>query len=235
MQTFLPDADFVRSAALLDQRRLGKQRVEVIQIVRALTVPGYAWRHHPATLMWEGFEEALGAYGVAVAEAWRAQGFGDTCEATIRADLGAAGLRSIRSQEDLAAVGALPPWLGDEALHRSHRSALVRKDPAVYRPRFPDVPDDLPYVWPVRSPNVLAAEARRAAAQEARTARAAAKAIADGERAARKRSAAAKRAAKTRKAKRAAAAQPSTGSPAAATAASCASTKPGEPRGTSGR
>jgi len=24
----------------------------------------------------------------------------------------------------------------------------LRKDPAHYRPFFPDVPDDLPYVWP---------------------------------------------------------------------------------------
>ena len=35
MQTFLPHADFDRSAEVLDLRRLGKQRVEVIQIVRA--------------------------------------------------------------------------------------------------------------------------------------------------------------------------------------------------------
>jgi hypothetical protein len=24
----------------------------------------------------------------------------------------------------------------------------VRRDPAWYRPRFPDVPEDLPYFWP---------------------------------------------------------------------------------------
>ena len=207
MQTFLPYADFTRSAAVLDQRRLGKQRVEVIQVVRALTVPGYAWRHHPAALMWEGYEEALGAYGVAVVDAWRALGFGDTCEPTIRADLASSGVTAIRDQEELAAAGALPPWLGDEALHRSHRSALVRKDPGRYAPLFPDVPDDLPYLWPVRSPAVLEAEAERAAAQEARAARAAAKAVAEAERAARRRSAAAKRGARTRKANRAAAAR----------------------------
>jgi len=43
----------------------------------------------------------------------------------------------------------MPPWWGDDAVHRSHRSALVRKDPAFYRPRFEDgLPDDLDYVWP---------------------------------------------------------------------------------------
>jgi hypothetical protein len=54
----------------------------------------------------------------------------------------------------LAAAGVrgpavAPPWLGDEQLHRSHQSNLIRKDPGFYRPLFPDVPPDLPYVWPV--------------------------------------------------------------------------------------
>jgi hypothetical protein len=66
-------------------------------------------------------------------------------------ELGEAGVAiPPRSQAELAASGALPPWLGDEEFHRSHRSSLVRKDPAWYRERFDDVPDDLPYVWPVR-------------------------------------------------------------------------------------
>ncbi len=55
----------------------------------------------------------------------------------------------IRTQEILAKAGELPPWLGDPALHRSHQPSLLRKDPEFYRPLFgPDVPDDLPYVWP---------------------------------------------------------------------------------------
>ena len=83
MQTFLPYADFARSAEVLDTRRLGKQRVEVIQIVRALTVPGYAWASHPAVLMWKGHEEALGRYGLAMCDQWLLRGFGDTCAATI--------------------------------------------------------------------------------------------------------------------------------------------------------
>jgi Pyrimidine dimer DNA glycosylase len=163
MQTFLPYADFEATARVLDTRRLGKQRVEVIQIVRALTRPAYAWKSHPAVLMWSGFEEALGTYGQVVSRVWVASGFGDTCAATIAADLAAVGISSLRPQEELAAAGGLPPWLGDEALHRSHQSALVRKDPDHYGPRFPGVPDDLPYLGPVRSPRVLEREARKAA------------------------------------------------------------------------
>lgn len=198
MQTFLPYADFARSAMALDPRRLGKQRVEVIQIVRALTVPSYAWKNHPAVLMWEGHEEALGAYGMAMVRRWCELDFGDTCASTIRADLAVAGVRSIRSQAGLAEGGALPPWLHDERLHRSHRSALVRKDPDFYRDLFPDVPDDLEYWWPVRSARVIEEEERRRAAYASRKARAEANALKEVEKAARRRSVAARKAARTR-------------------------------------
>ena len=150
MQTFLPYPDFAESAAVLDTKRLGKQRVEALQIIRALTRPTYGWKHHPAVLMWAGHEEALGSYGRAVVAAWLERGFADTCAATMREDLALAGVRRIRTQAQLARARRLPPWLGDEAFHRSHRSTLLRKDPAHYAPLFDDVPDDLEVVWPVR-------------------------------------------------------------------------------------
>jgi hypothetical protein len=149
VQTFLPCEDFAATARVLDRRRLGKQRVEAIQVLRALTVPGYGWRHHPAALMWTGYEEALVRYGLDICARWRALGHGDTCAATLGDELAAVkGVRRPRTQRRLAEAGELPPWLGDPAFHRSHRSALVRKDPGFYRDLFPGVPDDLPYVWP---------------------------------------------------------------------------------------
>ncbi len=199
VQTFLPYADFEASARALDQKRLGKQRVETIQVVRALTVPGYGWANHPAALMWRGFEEALGRYGFVCCAVWLELGFGDTCAATIAADLRSAGVPTVRSQAELAEAGALPPWLGDPDVHRSHQSALVRKDPAFYRPRFPDVPDDIDYVWPVRSPNVIEAERRRAENAVRRQERAAQRLLAEAERARRRRSRAAKKAWETRR------------------------------------
>jgi Pyrimidine dimer DNA glycosylase len=152
VQTFLPYPDFEASARALDARRLGKQRVEGIQVIRGLVVPGYGWRHHPAVRMWQGYVEALGRYALTCCEVWVKAGRADTCAATIRTDLAGVGVEQVRSQAALGRAGALPPWLGDEAFHRSHRSALVRKDPDFYRPLFPDVPDDLPYVWPSPQP-----------------------------------------------------------------------------------
>ena len=149
MQTFLPYPDFEGSARALDPRRLGKQRVECIQVIRGLTRPGYGWRHHPAVTMWRGHEEALGRYALTCCEVWTERGFADTCATTIVDDLAAAGVGSIRTQADLARAHALPDWLGDPAFHRSHQSSLRRKDPQHY---WFDVPDDLPYVWPVSPP-----------------------------------------------------------------------------------
>jgi len=150
MQTFLPFAGFEQSARALDLKRLGKQRVECIQVVRGLTRADYGWRNHPAVLMWRGHEEALGRYALTCCEVWSERGFADTCAATITTDLAFHGVERVRTQHELAEAGGLPSWLGDPDFHRSHQSSLVRKDPGHYGPLFPGVPDDLDYVWPVR-------------------------------------------------------------------------------------
>ncbi|KPC83656.1 cytoplasmic protein, partial [Streptomyces sp. NRRL WC-3753] len=82
MQTFLPYPDFAASAAVLDVRRLGKQRVETLQVLRGLTVPDYGWRHHPAVRMWQGYEEALVRYGLERCRQWTEAGRRDTCATT---------------------------------------------------------------------------------------------------------------------------------------------------------
>ena len=153
VQTFLPYPDFAATASVLDDRRLGKQRVEGLQIVRAILVPNYPWRHHPAALMWKGYEEALQSYLTAVCDEWDRRGYADTCRYSIRARLAEAGVGAPVTQSELADLDRLPPWLGDEALHRSHRGALLRKDPEWYG-RFFDPSDGEGwegYVWPVRA------------------------------------------------------------------------------------
>lgn len=144
MQTFLPYADFAASAAVLDDRRLGKQRVETFQILRALTFPTYAWKNHPAVRMWRGFLPALVTYGLATCDAWEQRGFADTVAGSLLEFTGGVP----PEVGELRVRGQLPPWLGTAALHVSHRSALVRKEPEFYRRFFPKVPEGLPYLWP---------------------------------------------------------------------------------------
>lgn len=127
---------------------MGKQRVEGLQVVRGLTVPGYGWRHHPAVRMWTGCLEALGCYTLTCCEVWTGRGHADTVADTVREDLRGAGVPEVRPQAELARAGLLPAWLGRSDFHRSHQSSLLRKDPEHYLPLFGPVPDDLPYVWP---------------------------------------------------------------------------------------
>ncbi|WP_369136634.1 MSMEG_6728 family protein [Modestobacter versicolor] len=145
MQTFLPVADFTESARLLDNPRLGKQRVECLQVLRALELPDYGWASHPVVTMWRGYTAGLVVYSLAMVRVWRERGFADSTEALI-AEFApdAAGL----TQAEAAAAGLLPSWVGNEELHLSHRSNLLAKDPEFYRARFPGDPDDLPYLWP---------------------------------------------------------------------------------------
>ena len=145
MQTFLPYPSFASCAAVLDGRRLGKQRVEAFQVLRGLRIEEYGWRHHPVVRMWRGCDQALIAYGLEVCSEWVRRGNRDS----VRGKISALSARQPPpGQGELAAAGALPRWLGDAEFHRSHQSALLRKDPVHYGPLFPGVPDDLPYVWP---------------------------------------------------------------------------------------
>jgi hypothetical protein len=143
MQTFLPFEQFDKSAACLDRQRLGKQRVEVLQLLRALKGETKGWANHPAARMWRGYEAALIVYGLCICGEWMRRGYKDTCADKL-VEEGAEFLRA-------AGPLPLPPWLGDEAFHRSHRSNLLRKDSAHYSVYFTDVSDDLPYVWPQES------------------------------------------------------------------------------------
>lgn len=134
MQTFLPYADFAETAACLDDRRLGKQRVEAYQILR--TTLGYTsgWRNHPAVKMWRGYEDALRLYMNAMIAEWVRRGF-----------------RNTMPLAEVSGEPEMPPWLGDPALHAGYRANLLRKDPDFYgRYAWTESPD-LPYVWPGES------------------------------------------------------------------------------------
>ena len=115
MQTFLPLPSMGDSVRCLDDKRLGKQRVEAFQILKALrgeySKTG-AWENHPATKMWRGYENALGFYKDLCIEEWMRRGFNNTMELN-----------------PLPTRIMYPWWLGDNDFHASHRSNLLRKAP----------------------------------------------------------------------------------------------------------
>ena len=141
IQTFLPYADFVTTAQVLDTKRLGKQRVETLQILNTLLGISQGWANHPAVKMWRGHENKLVEYGVAICDEWISRGYKDTCRMKIIELSYTAGFPAAEQQEREL------PWVGNREFHISHQSNLIRKDPIHYSPIFGDVPDDLPYVW----------------------------------------------------------------------------------------
>lgn len=120
MITFLPTPDFAESVSMLDSKRLGNQRVEARMILRWLRNPSDYPRHQNAgyTIMWKGYEEALCLYYNACCEEWARRG----------------GQNIVCQPEPVASRSSvkLPPWLGDEKLHETHRSALLYKLPEHY-------------------------------------------------------------------------------------------------------
>lgn len=141
MQTFLPFQNFHETAHCLDRQRLGKQRVENLQIARALNDPSYGWQNHPAVKMWRGHEYSLFRYQLNICNEWTSRGYKDTClNKTVK----------VFENSDGIVGSSYPYWLGDDEFHLSHRSNLLRKDFEHYSKYFNhnNVPINMPYIWP---------------------------------------------------------------------------------------
>ena len=137
VNTFLPWPDEKKTAKSLDNKRLGKQRVEALQILRANLGLTIGWRNHPAAVMWRGHEGALAEYICAMCDEWEARGYTDNVRAQV--------LELWKTNNFPNESFNRPWWWGKRKLHRSHKSNLRRKDPDKYA--F-NVPSDLPYQWP---------------------------------------------------------------------------------------
>ena len=137
MQTFLPYPDFRESLESLDNKRLGKQRVEAYQIISAITQrprkdgkPYKGWISHPCSVMWRDYVNALKMYYNDCIDVWKERGFKNTME-----------------YEPIVGEFVLPHWLGNEEFHSSHRANLLRKDYGYYSAQgWTENPDD-PYIW----------------------------------------------------------------------------------------
>lgn len=140
MQTFLPYSDYAKSAASLDTKRLGKQRVECLQLLNSITgrTTGRGWANHPAREMWRPYVQALVQYGIVICQEWKSRGYKDTC------------LEKISSFVDNTPI-INPWWLGNDKFHESHKSNLIRKNPEYYSRYWPTTPGTIPYIWPINS------------------------------------------------------------------------------------
>jgi hypothetical protein len=147
MQTFLPYESFSKSAASLDYRRLGKQRVEAMQIINVLLDIQQAkgWRNHPAVRMWAGYEDALKIYHDVIIKEWLSRGYRNSMK--LMFEFPHAFAPDI---ENAIQHVNKPWWLGNEEMHRSHRSRLIEKLPEHYLSQWPNDKgyNDSKYWWP---------------------------------------------------------------------------------------
>lgn len=138
MQVFLPYPDFKKSLESLDDRRLGKQRVETYQLIAGLegrpTKDGkpYAIQrvNHPISQMFRDNIPALKHYLNVSIDVWVARGRNNNM------------VKEIIDEEII-----MPNWFGDEDFHKSHRANLLRKDAVYYGNHGWNDDPALPYRW----------------------------------------------------------------------------------------
>ena len=130
MQTFLPHSNFQQTAEMLDWRRLGKQRVEGMQIINTILNPKQkGWQKHPIVIMWTPYVQALMLYTNTIINEWIKRGYNNTMK-----------LSEINSM-------TMPHWLGNTKFHASHRANLLRKDYEHYSQFGWEENPENPYVW----------------------------------------------------------------------------------------
>lgn len=130
----MPLPSITESVRCLDWRRLGKQRLEALQIFRIVAdiTPDSRWRHHPAVKMWMGYTGAIAFYMDSCIEEWIKRGYKNTM---------------FIQPLDVYRL-TYPSWIKDSRVNASHRSNLLRKDFNYYSQFGWTDPIDLPYYWP---------------------------------------------------------------------------------------
>lgn len=131
MNVFLPYPDFAKSVATLDRSRLGNQIYR-----ECLTMIRGGWPNHPASKIWANHKRALAEYSIAGLNELAKRGYYYPHH-----------YLTFQKYLDDEPDNGLPDIVGWEPFHISHQSNLIRKNPEWYRQLFPNIPDNLPYLW----------------------------------------------------------------------------------------
>ena len=131
MQLFLPHADFKKSARDLDVRRLGKQRLEILELIT------FRRPNHPCARAWRGHEYQAAIFGLAVCDEWIRRGYKDTQRDKIR-----------EAMKELLYQPLYPSWFGKKQIHDIYKGRLISKSPDFYSQIYKDIRsyDDL-FPW----------------------------------------------------------------------------------------
>ena len=135
--TFFISSDPKITASVLDDRRLGKQRVEAHQIINVLLANnGGGWSNHPCTLSWKDHIPALQDYYNCIVLEWIKRGKNNNMQLyTITEPI------------------IYPDWCYNIKIHHSHQARLIQKMPDFYTCKFTDIPSyclNYGYIWPCK-------------------------------------------------------------------------------------
>jgi hypothetical protein len=171
-QTYLPSSNFRVCAYVLDDRRLGNQRVDNIRVLESLsgyrlvhsskwhddmtgkivTEPWaegewYVERHltgfYKPVSLWRGHEWLFKQYNQAIClEYSEVRGFKDTCQLKFE---------TLWNHCYSGTDDAMPDWFNVTAFHQYMQYLLVQKAPKIYRAKFPGLLEEYEYKWPTKS------------------------------------------------------------------------------------
>jgi hypothetical protein len=140
MQTFITDFDMIQNAKNLDNKRLGKQRVESIYIAEVLLKNNKnGYKNHPIVKLWKGYESYLIIiYLRSILNEWESRGFKNVlCNEHYK-----------NLVLEINPIIVTPPWITKEFIE-AHRSNLIRKNPEYYKKLWPNTKEGLKYIWNV--------------------------------------------------------------------------------------
>jgi hypothetical protein len=143
VNVFIPLSDPVEIAKVLDDKRLGKQRVEAKQIITIISgdAKSNAWANHPVVLMWKDYLDELKYYYDIMIFEWIRRGYKNTMP-----------LYSTKNKKI-----RMPWFMHCKPVILSHQASLLRKNYAHYHKHFPTPKAymDRSYLWVVKSPKYL--------------------------------------------------------------------------------
>ena len=152
VNVFIPLSDPVEIAKVLDDKRLGKQRVEAKQIITIISgqAATNAWKNHPVVLMWKDYLGELKYYYDVIVLEWIKRGYQNNMP-----------LYKVHKLNIDKNKRPIMPWfMYCKPVLLSHQASLLRKNYQHYHKYFrtPKQYMDRSYIWVVESPNYLSDE-----------------------------------------------------------------------------
>ena len=145
VNTFVTSNSVKECASNLDNKRLGKQRVEAKQIIDCLESGGRkGFANHPATLMWKDNIIGLKYYCNAMITEWKSRKNSKGKEFLNTMEL-------YKLDEKLDEKEIMPWWFYCKQLQLTHKCSLLRKNPSYYKFKLSENEEPfmyVGYVWP---------------------------------------------------------------------------------------